>query len=98
MPVEQLENELCQSIRTLSSSSSLKSIIKYLHVVMNRLTWLIVTPPLKDRIIITQCAFNTLVSIIDRIHSDKSLPSDINGRNVYLEQYIYFVVQEGNKI
>ena len=61
---------------------------------MNRLVWLIVSPPLNDRIITAQCAFNSMVNLVDRIHTDKSLPTDANGRSVYLEQFIYYVVRE----
>ena len=94
MPVEQLQEELCQSIRNLSQTASVKSIIKYLHIIMNRLVWLVVSPPLSDRIIIAQCAFNTMVNVVDRLHADPSLPSDGNGRCLYLEQYMYYIVRE----
>ena len=35
-----------------------------------------------------------MVNLVDRIHTDKSLPTDANGRSVYLEQFIYYVVRE----
>ena len=94
MPVEQLQEELCQSIRNLSIQAGLGSIVRNLHVIMNRLVWLIVSPPLNDRIITAQCAFNSMVNLVDRIHSDRSLPVDANGRSVYLEQFIYYVIRE----
>ena len=54
MPVEQLQDELCSATRGLASGAKLTAIVKYIHLVMNRLVWLIVSPPLQDRIITAQ--------------------------------------------
>lgn len=95
MPIEQLQEDLMCSIRALAQSATMPSIVKHLHTILNRLVWLIVSPPLNERIVIAQAAFNTLVSIVNRIHGDSGLRKDIQGRNRYLEQYIYYVLREG---
>ena len=95
MPIEQLHEDLLCSIRSLAQNSAMSSIIKHLHTIFNRIVWLIVNPPLSERIVIAQAAFNTLVSLVSRIHEDPSLKKDVHGRNRYLEQYVYFVLREG---
>ena len=59
MPVEQLQDELCSATRGLASGATTTAIVKYIHLVMNRLVWLIVSPPLQDRIITAQSTGTT---------------------------------------
>ena len=35
-----------------------------------------------------------MVNVVNRLHNELSLPQDANGRCLYLEQYIYYVVRE----
>ena len=82
---------MCYSIRNVASLSSISSIINHLHLIVDGLLYLIVSPPDIDRVPIAQCAFSTLVNIVDKIHRHERLECDKNGRNAELEKFIYYI-------
>ena len=90
IPIGQLPESLCNSIRDLASRSKLAELVHHLYLVVDGLLSLIVTPPVSDRVVISQCAFSTLATIVSRFHKDPRLDIDENGRCIELERFVYY--------
>ena len=90
IPATQLSESLCTSIRNLSQVSKISNVMKHLHFVMDSLLYLIISPPANDRIIIAQCAFATVVNLVDKIHQCRDFETDSRGINIELEKFVYF--------
>uniref|UniRef100_A0A7M4EUY4 Dedicator of cytokinesis 7 n=1 Tax=Crocodylus porosus TaxID=8502 RepID=A0A7M4EUY4_CROPO len=87
-----LENELKSSISALNSSQ-LEPVVRFLHLLLDKLILLVVRPPVIAGQIVNlgQASFEAMASIINRLHKNLDGNQDQHGRNSLLASYIYYV-------
>ncbi|XP_030883567.1 dedicator of cytokinesis protein 7 isoform X5 [Leptonychotes weddellii] len=87
-----LENELKSSISALNSSQ-LEPVVRFLHLLLDKLILLVVRPPVIAGQIVNlgQASFEAMASIINRLHKNLEGNHDQHGRNSLLASYIYYV-------
>ncbi|KAK2508151.1 hypothetical protein MC885_004310 [Smutsia gigantea] len=92
-----LENELKSSISALSSSQ-LEPVVRFLHLLLDKLILLVVRPPVIAGQIVNlgQASFEAMASIINRLHKNLEGNHDQHGRNSFLASYIYYVFRLPN--
>ncbi|XP_061674213.1 dedicator of cytokinesis protein 8 [Syngnathoides biaculeatus] len=92
IPENKLEHELKLSIISLSSSS-LEPLVLFLHLVLDNLFMLIMQPMLiaGQTANLAQIAFESVVSIVNSLHTSQELSRDQQGRNSILASYLYWV-------
>uniref|UniRef100_A0A3B4AND8 Dedicator of cytokinesis 8 n=1 Tax=Periophthalmus magnuspinnatus TaxID=409849 RepID=A0A3B4AND8_9GOBI len=92
IPENKLEHELKLSIISLSSSS-LEPLVSFLHLVLDKLFTLIMQPMViaGQTANLAQIAFESVVSIVNSLHSSQELSRDQQGRNCLLSTYLYWV-------
>uniref|UniRef100_A0A8D2AXH0 Dedicator of cytokinesis 7 n=1 Tax=Sciurus vulgaris TaxID=55149 RepID=A0A8D2AXH0_SCIVU len=92
-----LENELKSSISALSSSQ-LEPVVRFLHLLLDKLILLVVRPPVIAGQIVNlgQASFEAMASIINRLHKNLEGNHDQHGRNSLLASYIYYVFRLPN--
>ncbi|XP_054688944.1 dedicator of cytokinesis protein 7 isoform X1 [Grus americana] len=92
-----LENELKSSISALSSSQ-LEPVVRFLHLLLDKLILLVVRPPVIAGQIVNlgQASFEAMASIINRLHKNLDGNQDQHGRNSLLASYIYYVFRLPN--
>nr|XP_023650278.1 dedicator of cytokinesis protein 7 isoform X12 [Paramormyrops kingsleyae] len=91
-----LEAELKASIAALSSSQ-LEPVVRFLHLLLDKLVLLVVRPPVIAGQIVNlgQVSFEAMASIVNRLH--KYLDAqDQHGRNSLLSSYIHYVFRLPN--
>uniref|UniRef100_A0A674K5L6 Dedicator of cytokinesis protein 7 n=1 Tax=Terrapene triunguis TaxID=2587831 RepID=A0A674K5L6_9SAUR len=91
-----LENELKSSISALNSSQ-LEPVVRFLHLLLDKLILLVVRPPVIAGQIVNlgQASFEAMASIINRLHKNLEGNQDQHGRNNLLTSYIYYVFRPG---
>uniref|UniRef100_A0A8B9CVM9 Dedicator of cytokinesis 7 n=1 Tax=Anser brachyrhynchus TaxID=132585 RepID=A0A8B9CVM9_9AVES len=91
-----LENELKSSISALNSSQ-LEPVVRFLHLLLDKLILLVVRPPVIAGQIVNlgQASFEAMASIINRLHKNLDGNQDQHGRNSLLASYIYYVFRPG---
>uniref|UniRef100_A0A670JFM8 Dedicator of cytokinesis 7 n=1 Tax=Podarcis muralis TaxID=64176 RepID=A0A670JFM8_PODMU len=87
-----LENELKSSISALNSSQ-LEPVVRFLHLLLDKLILLVVRPPIIAGQIVNlgQASFEAMASIVNRLHKNLEGNQDQHGRNNLLTSYIYYV-------
>uniref|UniRef100_A0A8C4YTF1 Dedicator of cytokinesis 7 n=1 Tax=Gopherus evgoodei TaxID=1825980 RepID=A0A8C4YTF1_9SAUR len=92
-----LENELKSSISALNSSQ-LEPVVRFLHLLLDKLILLVVRPPVIAGQIVNlgQASFEAMASIINRLHKNLEGNQDQHGRNNLLTSYIYYVFRLPN--
>uniref|UniRef100_A0A8C0KZJ3 Dedicator of cytokinesis 7 n=1 Tax=Canis lupus dingo TaxID=286419 RepID=A0A8C0KZJ3_CANLU len=92
-----LENELKSSISALNSSQ-LEPVVRFLHLLLDKLILLVVRPPVIAGQIVNlgQASFEAMASIINRLHKNLEGNHDQHGRNSLLSSYIYYVFRLPN--
>uniref|UniRef100_A0A8C0AUH5 Dedicator of cytokinesis 7 n=1 Tax=Buteo japonicus TaxID=224669 RepID=A0A8C0AUH5_9AVES len=92
-----LENELKSSISALNSSQ-LEPVVRFLHLLLDKLILLVVRPPVIAGQIVNlgQASFEAMASIINRLHKNLDGNQDQHGRNSLLSSYIYYVFRLPN--
>ncbi|XP_023370872.1 dedicator of cytokinesis protein 7 [Otolemur garnettii] len=92
-----LENELKSSISALSSSQ-LEPVVRFLHLLLDKLILLVVRPPVIAGQIVNlgQASFEAMASIINRLHKNLEGSHDQHGRNSLLSSYIHYVFRLPN--
>uniref|UniRef100_A0A8D1E8E6 Dedicator of cytokinesis protein 7 n=1 Tax=Sus scrofa TaxID=9823 RepID=A0A8D1E8E6_PIG len=92
-----LENELKSSISALNSSQ-LEPVVRFLHLLLDKLILLVVRPPVIAGQIVNlgQASFEAMASIINRLHKNLEGNHDQHGRNNLLASYIYYVFRLPN--
>uniref|UniRef100_A0A4W2DFD1 Dedicator of cytokinesis 7 n=1 Tax=Bos indicus x Bos taurus TaxID=30522 RepID=A0A4W2DFD1_BOBOX len=92
-----LENELKSSISALNSSQ-LEPVVRFLHLLLDKLILLVVRPPVIAGQIVNlgQASFEAMASIINRLHKNLEGNHDQHGRNCLLASYIYYVFRLPN--
>uniref|UniRef100_A0A8D2MTQ6 Dedicator of cytokinesis 7 n=1 Tax=Zonotrichia albicollis TaxID=44394 RepID=A0A8D2MTQ6_ZONAL len=92
-----LENELKSSISALNSSQ-LEPVVRFLHLLLDKLILLVVRPPVIAGQIVNlgQASFEAMASIINRLHKNLDGNQDQHGRNSLLASYIYYVFRLPN--
>ncbi|XP_073090159.1 dedicator of cytokinesis protein 7 isoform X10 [Manis javanica] len=92
-----LENELKSSITALNSSQ-LEPVVRFLHLLLDKLILLVVRPPVIAGQIVNlgQASFEAMASIINRLHKNLEGNHDQHGRNSLLASYIYYVFRLPN--
>uniref|UniRef100_A0A672HCN2 Dedicator of cytokinesis 8 n=1 Tax=Salarias fasciatus TaxID=181472 RepID=A0A672HCN2_SALFA len=92
IPENKLEHELKLSIISLSSSS-LEPLVLFLYRVLDKLFTLIMQPMViaGQTANLAQIAFESVVSIVNSLHSSQELVRDQQGRNSLLATYLYWV-------
>ncbi|XP_039591197.1 dedicator of cytokinesis protein 7 isoform X10 [Polypterus senegalus] len=92
-----LETELKTSIAALSSSQ-LEPVVRFLHILLDKLILLIVRPPIIAGQIVNlgQASFEVIASIVNRLHKYLDSSQDQHGRNSLLSSYIYYVFRLPN--
>uniref|UniRef100_A0A8C5XAG9 Dedicator of cytokinesis 7 n=1 Tax=Malurus cyaneus samueli TaxID=2593467 RepID=A0A8C5XAG9_9PASS len=87
-----LENELKSSISALNSSQ-LEPVVRFLHLLLDKLILLVVRPPVIAGQIVNlgQASFEAMASIINRLHKNLDGNQDQHGRNSLLASYIYYL-------
>uniref|UniRef100_A0A452UHH8 Dedicator of cytokinesis 7 n=1 Tax=Ursus maritimus TaxID=29073 RepID=A0A452UHH8_URSMA len=92
-----LENELKSSISALNSSQ-LEPVVRFLHLLLDKLILLVVRPPVIAGQIVNlgQASFEAMASIINRLHKNLEGSHDQHGRNSLLSSYIYYVFRLPN--
>ncbi|KAM6456335.1 dedicator of cytokinesis protein 7 isoform 6-T6 [Liasis olivaceus] len=92
-----LENELKSSISALNSSQ-LEPVVRFLHLLLDKLILLVVRPPIIAGQIVNlgQASFEAMASIINRLHKNLEGNQDQHGRNNLLTSYIYYVFRLPN--
>ncbi|XP_051788652.1 dedicator of cytokinesis protein 7 isoform X11 [Erpetoichthys calabaricus] len=92
-----LETELKTSIAALSSSQ-LEPVVRFLHILLDKLILLIVRPPIIAGQIVNlgQASFEVIASIVNRLHKYLDSSQDQHGRNSMLSSYIYYVFRLPN--
>uniref|UniRef100_A0A2K6F2E1 Dedicator of cytokinesis 7 n=1 Tax=Propithecus coquereli TaxID=379532 RepID=A0A2K6F2E1_PROCO len=92
-----LENELKSSISALNSSQ-LEPVVRFLHLLLDKLILLVVRPPVIAGQIVNlgQASFEAMASIINRLHKNLEGNHDQHGRNSLLASYIYYVFRLPN--
>ncbi|XP_078249062.1 dedicator of cytokinesis protein 7 isoform X6 [Pogona vitticeps] len=92
-----LENELKGSISALNSSQ-LEPVVRFLHLLLDKLILLVVRPPIIAGQIVNlgQASFEAMASIVNRLHKNLDGNQDQHGRNNLLTSYIYYVFRLPN--
>ncbi|XP_039194997.1 dedicator of cytokinesis protein 7 isoform X2 [Crotalus tigris] len=92
-----LENELKSSISALNSSQ-LEPVVRFLHLLLDKLILLVVRPPIIAGQIVNlgQASFEAMASIVNRLHKNLEGNQDQHGRNSLLTSYIYYVFRLPN--
>uniref|UniRef100_A0A4W5RXC4 Dedicator of cytokinesis 7 n=1 Tax=Hucho hucho TaxID=62062 RepID=A0A4W5RXC4_9TELE len=92
-----LEEELKSSIAALNSSQ-LEPIVRFLHLLLDKLVLLMVRPPVISGQIVNlgQASFEVMASIVNRLHKYLDTRQDMHGRNSLLSSYIYYVFRLPN--
>uniref|UniRef100_A0A6I8NM97 Dedicator of cytokinesis 7 n=1 Tax=Ornithorhynchus anatinus TaxID=9258 RepID=A0A6I8NM97_ORNAN len=92
-----LENELKSSISALNSSQ-LEPVVRFLHLLLDKLILLVVRPPIIAGQIVNlgQASFEAMASIVNRLHKSLDGSQDQHGRNSLLTSYIYYVFRLPN--
>uniref|UniRef100_A0A8C0JGZ0 Dedicator of cytokinesis protein 7 n=1 Tax=Chelonoidis abingdonii TaxID=106734 RepID=A0A8C0JGZ0_CHEAB len=92
-----LENELKSSISALNLSQ-LEPVVRFLHLLLDKLILLVVRPPVIAGQIVNlgQASFEAMASIINRLHKNLEGNQDQHGRNSLLTSYIYYVFRLPN--
>uniref|UniRef100_A0A8B9K2U0 Dedicator of cytokinesis 8 n=1 Tax=Astyanax mexicanus TaxID=7994 RepID=A0A8B9K2U0_ASTMX len=87
-----LEHELKLSIISLSSSA-LEPLVHFLHLVLDKLFRLIMQPMViaGQTANLAQIAFESVVSVVNSLHTSQELAKDHQGRNCLLATYLYYV-------
>uniref|UniRef100_A0A6Q2Y2U4 Dedicator of cytokinesis 7 n=1 Tax=Esox lucius TaxID=8010 RepID=A0A6Q2Y2U4_ESOLU len=91
-----LEAELKSSIAALNSSQ-LEPIVRFLHLLLDKLVLLVVRPPVIAGQIVNlgQSSFEVMASIVNRLHKYLDTSQDMHGRNSLLSSYIHYVFRPG---
>uniref|UniRef100_A0AAR2KEL2 Dedicator of cytokinesis 7 n=1 Tax=Pygocentrus nattereri TaxID=42514 RepID=A0AAR2KEL2_PYGNA len=91
-----LEAELKASITALSSSQ-LEPVVRFLHLLLDKLVLLVVRPPVIAGQIVNlgQVSFEAMASIVNRLHKYLDTSQDMHGRNSLLSSYIHYVFRPG---
>uniref|UniRef100_A0A8B9HJK2 Dedicator of cytokinesis 7 n=1 Tax=Astyanax mexicanus TaxID=7994 RepID=A0A8B9HJK2_ASTMX len=92
-----LEAELKASIAALSSSQ-LEPVVRFLHLLLDKLVLLVVRPPvIAGQIVnLSQASFEAMASIVNRLHKYLDTSQDMHGRNSLLSSYIHYVFRLPN--
>uniref|UniRef100_A0A2I3GCR6 Dedicator of cytokinesis 7 n=1 Tax=Nomascus leucogenys TaxID=61853 RepID=A0A2I3GCR6_NOMLE len=92
-----LENELKSSISALNSSQ-LEPVVRFLHLLLDKLILLVIRPPVIAGQIVNlgQASFEAMASIINRLHKNLEGNHDQHGRNSLLASYIHYVFRLPN--
>uniref|UniRef100_A0A8C8EXE8 Dedicator of cytokinesis 7 n=1 Tax=Oncorhynchus tshawytscha TaxID=74940 RepID=A0A8C8EXE8_ONCTS len=92
-----LEEELKSSIAALNSSQ-LEPIVRFLHLLLDKLVLLVVRPPVITGQIVNlgQASFEVMASIVNRLHKYLDTSQDMHGRNSLLSSYVYYVFRLPN--
>ncbi|CAB1323907.1 unnamed protein product [Coregonus sp. 'balchen'] len=92
-----LEAELKSSIAALNSSQ-LEPIVRFLHLLLDKLVVLVVRPPVIAGQIVNlgQASFEVMASVVNRLHKYLDTSQDMHGRNSLLSSYIYYVFRLPN--
>uniref|UniRef100_A0A668A6J5 Dedicator of cytokinesis 7 n=1 Tax=Myripristis murdjan TaxID=586833 RepID=A0A668A6J5_9TELE len=92
-----LETELKSSIAALNSSQ-LEPVVRFLHLLLDKLVLLVVRPPVIAGQIVNlgQASFEVMASIVNRLHKYLDTSQDMHGRNSLLSSYIYYVFRLPN--
>ncbi|XP_069498126.1 dedicator of cytokinesis protein 7 isoform X9 [Ambystoma mexicanum] len=92
-----LESELKSSILALNSSQ-LEPVVRFLHLLLDKLILLVVRPPVIAGQIVNlgQASFEAMASIVNRLHKNLETNQDQHGRNNLLASYIYYVFRLPN--
>nr|XP_043900232.1 dedicator of cytokinesis protein 7 isoform X8 [Solea senegalensis] len=87
-----LEAELKTSIAALNSSQ-LEPVVRFLHLLLDKLVLLVVRPPVIAGQIVNlgQASFEVMASIVNRLHKYLDTSQDMHGRNSLLSSYIHYV-------
>uniref|UniRef100_A0A8C1WLD1 Dedicator of cytokinesis 7 n=1 Tax=Cyprinus carpio TaxID=7962 RepID=A0A8C1WLD1_CYPCA len=91
-----LEAELKSSIAALNSSQ-LEPVVRFLHLLLDKLVLLMVRPPVIAGQIVNlgQASFEVMASIVNRLHKYLDTSQDMHGRNSLLSSYIHYVFRPG---
>ncbi|KAE8609713.1 hypothetical protein XENTR_v10011887 [Xenopus tropicalis] len=92
-----LESELKSSISALSSAQ-LEPVVRFLHLLLDKLILLVVRPPVIAGQIVNlgQASFEAMASITNRLHKNLEGNHDQHGRNNLLASYIHYVFRLPN--
>ncbi|XP_076870994.1 dedicator of cytokinesis protein 7 isoform X22 [Brachyhypopomus gauderio] len=92
-----LEAELKASIAALSSSQ-LEPVVRFLHLLLDKLVLLAVRPPVIAGQIVNlgQASFEAMASIVNRLHKYLDTSQDTHGRNSLLSSYIHYIFRLPN--
>ncbi|XP_045063668.1 dedicator of cytokinesis protein 7-like isoform X8 [Coregonus clupeaformis] len=92
-----LEAELKSSIAALNSSQ-LEPMVRFLHLLLDKLVLLVVRPPVISGQIVNmgQASFEVMASIVNRLHKYLDTSQDMHGRNSLLSSYVYYVFRLPN--
>uniref|UniRef100_A0A672LMI6 Dedicator of cytokinesis 7 n=1 Tax=Sinocyclocheilus grahami TaxID=75366 RepID=A0A672LMI6_SINGR len=92
-----LEAELKSSIAALNSSQ-LEPVVRFLHLLLDKLVLLMVRPPVIAGQIVNlgQASFEVMASIVNRLHKYLDTSQDMHGRNSLLSSYIHYVFRLPN--
>ncbi|XP_063795283.1 dedicator of cytokinesis protein 7 isoform X11 [Pseudophryne corroboree] len=92
-----LESELKSSILALNSAQ-LEPVVRFLHLLLDKLILLVVRPPVIAGQIVNlgQASFEAMASITNRLHKNLEGNQDLHGRNNLLASYIYYVFRLPN--
>ncbi|KAM8931057.1 dedicator of cytokinesis protein 7 isoform 1-T1 [Pelodytes ibericus] len=87
-----LESELKSSILALNSAQ-LEPVVRFLHLLLDKLILLVVRPPVIAGQIVNlgQASFEAMASITNRLHKNLEGNHDLHGRNNLLASYIHYV-------
>uniref|UniRef100_A0A8C7ZTD8 Dedicator of cytokinesis 7 n=1 Tax=Oryzias sinensis TaxID=183150 RepID=A0A8C7ZTD8_9TELE len=87
-----LEAELKSSIAALNSSQ-LEPVVRFLHLLLDKLVLLVVRPPVIAGQIVNlgQASFEVMASVVNRLHKCLDTSQDMHGRNSLLSSYIHYV-------
>uniref|UniRef100_A0A8C6QBP3 Dedicator of cytokinesis 7 n=1 Tax=Nothobranchius furzeri TaxID=105023 RepID=A0A8C6QBP3_NOTFU len=87
-----LETELKSSIAALTSAQ-LEPVVRFLHLLLDKLVLLVVRPPVIAGQIVNlgQASFEVMASVVNRLHKYLDTSQDIHGRNSLLSSYIHYV-------
>uniref|UniRef100_A0A8C5NE53 Dedicator of cytokinesis protein 7 n=1 Tax=Gouania willdenowi TaxID=441366 RepID=A0A8C5NE53_GOUWI len=87
-----LEAELKTSIAALNSSQ-LEPVVRFLHLLLDKLVLLAVRPPVIAGQIVNlgQASFEVMSAIVNRLHKYLDTSQDMHGRNCLLSSYIHYV-------
>ncbi|XP_052414224.1 dedicator of cytokinesis protein 7 isoform X9 [Carassius gibelio] len=92
-----LEAELKSSIAALNSSQ-LEPVVRFLHLLLDKLVLLMVRPPVIAGQIVNlgQASFEVMASLVNRLHKYLDTSQDMHGRNGLLSSYIHYVFRLPN--